>query len=72
MLDLVDVELHPSFKKCIKSFCMHKNLTFFLHFSFLYLINSLGGYNKNEIHPGDHDSNLDKVGAIPSEPSMLS
>ena len=24
VFSLVDVELHPSFKKCIKSFCMHK------------------------------------------------
>ena len=51
----VDVELHPHgivpiFKKCIKSFCIHK-FKIFLKFFFLYLIYSLGRYNRNKTRP---------------------
>ena len=32
---------------------------------FLYSFYSFGGYNRNNPAPGDHESNLKKVGAIP-------
>ena len=32
------------------------------------LIYSIGGYNRNKTRPGDHESYLKKVGAIPCEP----
>ena len=37
---------------------------------FFYLINSLGGYNRNKTLSGDHESNIKKVGAISSEPEL--
>ena len=48
---------------------MHENSTFFFKFSFVYPIYSLGGcYRNKKPAPGDHKSNFEKVGAIPSEP----
>ena len=41
---------------------------FFLQFSFLDLIYSLGGYNMNKPAPSDHESNFKKGVAIPNEP----
>ena len=78
---LVDVELHPNgiapiFKKCIKSFCMHK-LNFFLQYFFLYRIYSLGGYNRNKTRPMATTNPILRkwvrscVGAIPSKPKFL-
>ena len=52
-----------NYKKFIKSFYMHK-IYFFLQFSFLDLIYSLGGYNRIKPTPGDHEYNFKKVGAI--------
>ena len=44
-------------------------LDFFLQFSYLCLIYSLGGNNKIKHASGDYKFNFKKVGAIPSEPS---
>ena len=38
-------------KKILNLFCMQKKFTFFLQFSFLYLIYSLGRYNRNKNQP---------------------
>ena len=59
---MVDVELHPHgiipIYKEMYNFVSKKLNFFFLQFFFLYLIYSLGGYNRNK-------SNFKKVGAIP-------
>jgi hypothetical protein len=50
----VDVELHPSFKRfiiIIYYFFVCIKLNFFLQFSFLFIIYSLSGYNRNKTRP---------------------
>ena len=69
MINLVDMELHiqeiqPYFYKYNKPFCMRKTYFFFLTIYFLYLIYYLGGYNRKEPTPGNHEWNLKKVDAI--------
>ena len=61
-LNFYPTELHPLFKKCIKSFCMHKTLLFSYNlFILIPLVYIIG------IKPatGHHESNFKKVGAIP-------
>ena len=51
MVLVVDVELHPSFKKYIKSFFMHKTKFFSCNFPFFICFNPLGGYSRNKTRP---------------------
>ena len=44
--------LNPFLKTALNVFCMHKTDIFFLEFCFLYLIQYIGGYNRNKTRPG--------------------
>ena len=58
-------ELHPSFKKFIKSLCMHKTKLFSYNLPFVIWFIPLVDIIGIKPAPGDHESNFMKVGAIP-------